>query len=78
MNFADLQPILLALGAEIRLKATNKMFVVQLSRDADRTIVIVADPNIDRAVETAIARFIEVRRKNPTAPSYIEYPTVKT
>jgi len=75
MNMTDLHQVLITLGAELRLSSKHRMCVATLTREADKTVVIVADPNLEVAVDRAIARFIEARRKSPTATSLVEYPT---
>jgi hypothetical protein len=75
VTFNEFKNALQALSVSAHISHRDGKFVVSLVRTDDHTTIVVAHEDVERAVEFAIARFIEVRRKNPTAPLVIEYPT---
>lgn len=75
MTFNEFKTALQALSVSAHILHRDGKFVVSLVRTDDHTTVVAEHEDVERAVEFAIARFIEVRRKNPTAPSVFDYPT---
>ena len=68
MTLSQIKQILISLGAELRVTMNKDVCIAQLSREADKTIVLVADRDLEIAVERAVARFIEHQRRQPTLP----------
>ncbi len=75
MTFQEFKDALEVINADAHIEIIGDQCVVRLWREADKTTVIATHVELERAIEFALTRFIEARRRHPTAPSYIEYPT---
>ena len=77
MTFQEFKDALEVLNVNAHIAMVGDQCVVRLERVAiDRTTVIATHADLERAIEIAVARFIEIRRKNPTAQTIVEYETV--
>lgn len=73
MTFQEFKDALEVLNVRAHLELVGDQCVVALVREADRTTVIATHAELERAIETAVARFVELRRRHPTAPSIHSY-----